>query len=90
MWKQRWFVLNENVLYYFDGQNDKEPKGIIPLENTQLRDLEDRVKLHCFELYVANNGTAKACKTQIDGKVITGRHSNYRVAASTLAREVWI
>lgn len=32
-WKRRWFILNDNCLYYFEYTTDKEPRGIIPLEN---------------------------------------------------------
>ena len=32
-WKRRWFILNDNCLYYFEFTTDKEPRGIIPLEN---------------------------------------------------------
>ena len=33
-WKRRWFVLSNNVVYYFKQPEDKEPLGIIPLETT--------------------------------------------------------
>ena len=35
-WKRRWFILNDNCLYYFEFTTDKEPRGIIPLENIQV------------------------------------------------------
>uniref|UniRef100_A0A915EG01 Uncharacterized protein n=1 Tax=Ditylenchus dipsaci TaxID=166011 RepID=A0A915EG01_9BILA len=31
-WNRRHFVLSDKCLYYFEFPNDKEPKGIIPLE----------------------------------------------------------
>lgn len=36
-WKRRWFILNDNCLYYFEYTTDKEPRGIIPLENILVR-----------------------------------------------------
>jgi len=36
-WKRRWFILNDNCLYYFEYTTDKEPRGIIPLENVQVK-----------------------------------------------------
>jgi len=30
-WKTRFFILNDNILYYFKTAKDKIPKGIIPL-----------------------------------------------------------
>jgi len=52
---------------------DKEPKGIIPLENIQVREVAgDRNKPNCFELYSASNEVIKACKTDSEGKVIEG------------------
>ena len=53
---------------------DKEPKGIIPLENIQIRDVLDRSKANCFELFSANSDVIKACKTDSEGKVIEGLH----------------
>lgn len=36
-WKRRWFILNDNCLYYFEYTTDKEPRGIIPLENVKVK-----------------------------------------------------
>jgi cytohesin len=82
-WKRRWFILNDNCLYYFEFTTDKEPKGIIPLENLQVREVPDKNKPHCFELYSSNSDVIKACKTDADGKVVEGRHHVYRMSAST-------
>lgn len=73
-WKRRWFILNDNCLYYFEYTTDKEPRGIIPLENIEVREVSDRHKPHCFELYAAPGTTdfIKACKTDSEGKVVEG------------------
>jgi len=71
-WKRRWFILNDNCLYYFEFTTDKEPRGIIPLENIRVREVPDRSKPHCFELYSADNEVIKACKTDSEGKVVEG------------------
>ncbi|XP_064622596.1 cytohesin-1-like isoform X3 [Lineus longissimus] len=90
-WRRRWFILNDNCLYYFEFTTDKEPKGIIPLENIQVRDVPDRNKPHCFELYSFNNEIIKACKTDNEGKVVEGKHTVYRMSASTEdEKEEWI
>ncbi|KTF85272.1 hypothetical protein cypCar_00035970 [Cyprinus carpio] len=41
-WKRRWFILTDNCLYYFEYTTDKEPRGIIPLENLSIREVEDK------------------------------------------------
>ena len=52
---------------------DKEPKGIIPLENIQVREtVEKDKKPHCFELYGTGNDIIKACKVDKEGKVVEG------------------
>lgn len=91
-WKRRWFILNDNCLYYFQFTTDKEPKGIIPLENIQVREVvTDRSKPHSFELYSATSEVIKACKTDSEGKVIEGKHSVYRMsAASTEEKDDWM
>jgi cytohesin len=43
-WKRRWFILNDNCLYYFEYTTDKEPRGIIPLENISVSILRGRLK----------------------------------------------
>lgn len=54
---------------------DKEPKGIIPLENVHLRGVSDRVKPNCFELYSTSAEYVKACKMDAFGKVIEGQRN---------------
>jgi len=82
-WKRRWFILNDNCLYYFEFTTDKEPRGIIPLENIKIREVADRSKQHCFELFCSGNEVIKACKTDSEGKVVEGKHTVYRMSAST-------
>merc|ERR1712227_609248 len=90
-WKRRWFILNDNRLYYFEFTTDKEPRGIIPLENIRVREVSDRSKQHCFELFSAGNEVIKACKTDSEGKVVGGKHSVYRMSASTEEeKDEWI
>ncbi|XP_015110067.1 cytohesin-1 isoform X3 [Diachasma alloeum] len=90
-WKRRWFILNDNCLYYFEYTTDKEPRGIIPLENIQVREVQDRNKPHCFELYAAGSEFIKACKTDSEGKVVEGKHTVYRMSAATdEEKDEWI
>ncbi|KAG9509422.1 Cytohesin-1 [Fragariocoptes setiger] len=94
-WKRRWFILNDKCLYYFEYTTDKEPRGIIPLENVQVEDIPDSraSKPNTFELHSAlgPGEVIKACKTDADGKVIEGRHTRYRMSASTTEeKEQWI
>ncbi|XP_013885293.1 cytohesin-1 isoform X2 [Austrofundulus limnaeus] len=92
-WKRRWFILTDNCLYYFEYTTDKEPRGIIPLENLSVRELEDSKKPNCFELFIANNKdqVIKACKTEADGRVVEGNHTVYRISAPTAEeKDEWI
>lgn len=90
-WKRRWFILNDNCLYYFEFTTDKEPKGIIPLENVQVREIVHSHRPNCFEIHSNGNDFIKACKTDSDGKVVEGKHMVYKMsAASADDREEWI
>lgn len=94
-WKRRWFILNDKCLYYFEYTTDKEPRGIIPLENVLVRDIPDSKssKQNTFELYSAlgPGEVIKACKTDSDGKVNEGRHTYYKMSASTKEeKDQWI
>ncbi|KAG8129170.1 hypothetical protein E2320_016009 [Naja naja] len=92
-WKRRWFILTDNCLYYFEYTTDKEPRGIIPLENLSIREVEDSKKPNCFELYIPDNKdqVIKACKTEADGRVVEGNHTVYRISAPTTEeKDEWI
>uniref|UniRef100_A0A8C6KX53 Cytohesin 1b n=1 Tax=Nothobranchius furzeri TaxID=105023 RepID=A0A8C6KX53_NOTFU len=92
-WKRRWFILTDNCLYYFEYTTDKEPRGIIPLENLSIKEVEDSKKPNCFELFIANNKdqVIKACKTEADGRVVEGNHTVYRISAPTTEKkDEWI
>lgn len=92
-WKRRWFILNDKCLYYFEYTTDKEPRGIIPLENVSVREVPDKSKPHCFELYSAlgSHEVIKACKTDAEGRVNEGKHTTYRMYSATAEeRDAWI
>ncbi|XP_021700365.1 cytohesin-1 isoform X1 [Aedes aegypti] len=91
-WKRRWFILNDNCLYYFEYTTDKEPRGIIPLENIAVREVQDRSKQFCFELHASGGAEIiKACKTDSEGKVVEGKHTVYRMsAANEEEQQEWI
>ncbi|CAB1412907.1 unnamed protein product [Pleuronectes platessa] len=92
-WKRRWFILTDNCLYYFEYTTDKEPRGIIPLENLSIREVDDSKKPNCFELYIPNHKdqVIKACKTEADGRVVEGNHTFYRISAPTTEeKDEWI
>ncbi|TEA25560.1 hypothetical protein DBR06_SOUSAS11710181, partial [Sousa chinensis] len=75
------------------SQADKEPRGIIPLENLSIREVDDPRKPNCFELYIRNNKgqLIKACKTEADGRVVEGNHMVYRISAPTQEeKDEWI
>ncbi|KAG8436279.1 hypothetical protein GDO86_007402 [Hymenochirus boettgeri] len=89
-WKKRWFILKDNCLYYFECFTDKEPLGIIPLENLSIEIVEDPKKPHCFDLH-GRGQTIKACKSHGDGRMVQGKHQSYRLSApSEEERDIWV
>jgi cytohesin len=81
-WNRRWFVLSDKCLYYFEFSTDKEPRGIIPLENVRAHVVEDKSRPYSFEIYSNTSDVIKACKTDSDGRLVEGKHTTYRMAAS--------
>jgi cytohesin len=78
-------------LYYFEYTTDKEPRGIIPLENIQVREIQDRHKPHCFELYAAGSEFIKACKTDSEGKVVEGKQiQNLKILFASSEKELML
>ena len=55
---------------------DKEPRGIIPLENVNVREVDDKTRQFCFEIYSTTNDKIKACKHDSEGKVVEGTYEN--------------
>uniref|UniRef100_A0A8C5HUB4 Cytohesin-3-like n=1 Tax=Gouania willdenowi TaxID=441366 RepID=A0A8C5HUB4_GOUWI len=90
-WKRRWFILTDSCLYYFQYTTDKDPIGIIPLENLCVRKLQNFSKPHCLELYNSTGFQVKACKTQNRGRVVQGKHQSYKLSATSAEeRDDWI
>lgn len=78
-WKRRWFVLNDNCLYYFKHPKDKQPLGIIPLENLGVRTSSGKVgKPNPFEIHQKDRTQEmKAMKITNSGSVAKGHHDIY-------------
>jgi len=94
-WKRRWFVLDEQYLFYFEYTKDKEPKGVISLENLQVREVSDPKKQNCFEIFLPANtisDTIKISKSDPEGKIFEGaKHSSYRFSAPcSESKREWI
>ncbi|XP_024257856.2 cytohesin-3-like [Oncorhynchus tshawytscha] len=90
-WKRRWFILTDSCLYYFEYTTDKDPIGIIPLENLCVREIEESTKQYCLEIYNPRGQKIKACKTENGGRVVEGKHQSYRMSAATAdERDDWI
>ena len=57
----------------------------------KVREVQDRNKPNCFELYATSTDFIKACKTDSEGKVVEGKHTVYRMSAATPdEKEEWI
>ncbi|CAG7719890.1 unnamed protein product [Allacma fusca] len=93
-WKRRWFVLNNNCLYYFMHQKDKVPRSIIPLENIHASEVRTHGKYFIFTLTKSSsNGSEsiKSCKTLSDGTIVLGIHSEFVLGAETVQeRDEWV
>jgi len=73
---KRWFLLSENVIYYFQDQDklkEGKPRGLIPLEDIVVEELEGRIG---FELKHKLGEKIKSCKFN-KGKPYEGRHDRF-------------
>lgn len=70
---------------------DKEPRGIITLENVLVRSMEDKARPNTFEIYTKAGEIINACKMGSEGRLNPTSHSSYRIAASSREdMESWI
>ena len=70
-WKKRYMVLKDNCLYYFKRSEDKDPYGIVPLENLKVRLVNN--PRNAFELYSETN-EVKSCKKTSNGQLVKGKN----------------
>ncbi|XP_065898377.1 cytohesin-1-like [Dysidea avara] len=83
---RRWFILKDNILYYFKQPSDSELTGSIPLDNLSVREVSEA----CFEIF-AQDGVIKAWKKDSEGKVVKGNHDVYRLVCDTKEeKDDWI
>lgn len=54
--QKRWFVLKSNTCFYFDKRYDKEPMGVIVLENYTVQMDEENERPHCFKISFCDGG----------------------------------
>lgn len=88
-WKKRWFVLADNCLLYFKSTVDKDPIGIIPLENLIIQQCEGKKKF-LFEMKNINEGPIKASIRKSSGFVVA-HHESYTFQASTQEEmNIWV
>lgn len=88
-WKKRWFVLTENCLFYFKNETDKEPCGIIPLENVIIHRLESKKK-YMFTLKSHGDEPIKESSRKGTGYVMY-QHESYIFQTSSIDEmNLWI
>jgi hypothetical protein len=55
-WKKRWFLLQDNILYYFADQKDEFSKGSIPLGKVTQIQRHEHKKKFIFEIHTTVEG----------------------------------
>jgi len=49
-WKTRWFVIQQDKLFYFKNRTDPKPIAYVPLRGCDVRSSSKALKPYCFEL----------------------------------------
>jgi len=97
-WNKRYFLLSNNCLYYFLHEDDKDPRGIIPLEDIEVKELEAQLDLEekfCFQIWdpaatLKSQKSMKSVKFK-NGDVIQGGRLSYIFGCDTAEeREEWM
>lgn len=88
-YKKRWFILDDNQLFYFKKNTETTtPLGIIPLENLNV--IKDNKIEFGFRLE-ASSGSIKAVRLGKDGGPRKGNHAFYLIKANDEKdRDSWI
>ena len=87
-WKRRWVILSKSVLYYFEGEKESSPKGLVPLENVVVRKLDEKKSERPFAFALSSSEQEGAVlKTaKGDGKGARSRRATTRVSCSPPSR----
>eukprot|EP00735_Rhodelphis_limneticus_P004312 TRINITY_DN15885_c0_g1::TRINITY_DN15885_c0_g1_i1::g.22495::m.22495 TRINITY_DN15885_c0_g1::TRINITY_DN15885_c0_g1_i1::g.22495 ORF type:complete len:140 (-),score=-4.45,sp/Q54KA7/SECG_DICDI/31.25/5e-13,PH/PF00169.24/1.9e-22,PH_11/PF15413.1/6.9e-06,PH_8/PF15409.1/7.1e-05,PH_8/PF15409.1/5e+02,PH_3/PF14593.1/3.1e-05,PH_9/PF15410.1/12,PH_9/PF15410.1/0.67,PH_4/PF15404.1/1,PH_4/PF15404.1/82,Mig-14/PF07395.6/1.2,Mig-14/PF07395.6/1e+02 TRINITY_DN15885_c0_g1_i1:369-788(-) len=82
IWKKRWFVLSNTELVYFENEDKKKLKGVVPLDSCRVTPPKhSRKECYCFRL----------SSDKISGVGLYGKYPKYILAASSLEEmEAWI
>jgi ankyrin repeat protein len=79
-WAKQWVILRENCIYYFVSEKEKQPQGIIPLENLEVRKVKN-LPLQ-FEIVSPDEGQhLKACKME-SGMLVPDNTSTFQFECS--------
>ena len=95
-WKRRWVILSKSVLYYFEGEKESSPKGLVPLENVVVRKLDEKKSERPFAFALSSSeeegAVLKTAKGDGKGGSLTqGNHTSFVIAAeSEEERRRWI
>lgn len=92
------FILSNNCLYYFKFTTDKSPRGIIPLENVNAKEVASSKsnELFPFILYKKSSSSMpsdviKTCKTLSNGNTVLSQYHTITVASINLdERRKWV
>jgi tRNA A-37 threonylcarbamoyl transferase component Bud32 len=49
-WKNRWFIIQHDMMFYFKNKGDPKPVGVIPLRNSSIKTSNKLGKAYCLEL----------------------------------------
>jgi len=76
-------VLSEKCLYYFADELDKEPRGIIPLENVVVQEISMKKQKFCFQL-TSPSEQLKAAKVDPNShEMVKSGHQEFIMACSS-------
>eukprot|EP00744_Colponema_vietnamica_P007897 GILI01011307.1.p2 GENE.GILI01011307.1~~GILI01011307.1.p2 ORF type:complete len:235 (-),score=49.66 GILI01011307.1:101-700(-) len=89
-WKERWFILSDNCLYYFKGPDEKTPQGFVPLLHLAVSDISKR-KLTFSLTSTSSDQRVKSAKFNQDGLLVQGNHSKFVVRAKNEQDfDIWV
>jgi len=49
-WKTRWFIIQNDMMFYFKSKGDQKPCGMIPLRGSYCKEETKSNKQNCFEI----------------------------------------
>ena len=76
-WSKRWFILSASTLFYFQNENDIDPRGFFPLENVEVMNTTNAATTTTIAAAATTTIAAAAAAATVTVTITTEPHHHH-------------